>query len=105
MTTVQDVKNEVVAKVAELEATVPVETKTMDPAEIYRRNVKTMLPRQLSNHLRRKAKQKGSMMDGAWAIIMSVIYDNTVPQMVDDNNRLMMTEAKKDFGKVGPGIR
>ena len=101
-----DATNDAVAKAIAGPGEVPVlEKKAPDPVEIYRRNVKTMFPRQLSGHLRRKARQQGSMMDGAWAIILSAVYDNTAPSMVDDNNRLMMTEAKKDFGKISPGIR
>jgi len=105
MTMVQEVWNEAAGAQPQPEIVVPAEAKTMDPVEIYRRNIKTMLPRQLSGHLRRKTRQQGSMMDGAWAVILSALYDNTVPQMVDDNNRLMMTESKKNFGKISPGIR
>lgn len=49
----------------------------MDPVEIYRRNVRTMSNRQMSNHLRRRARNKQSGMDGAWATILSVVFDNT----------------------------
>jgi hypothetical protein len=56
--------------------------KAPDPIEIYRRNIHTMSNRQMSNHLRRKARQKGSMTDGTWAIILSTIFDNTKTSQV-----------------------
>jgi hypothetical protein len=55
----------------------PEPQKVMDPAEIYHRNIVTMSPRQMSGHLRRKARQKGSLIDGAFAIILSTIFNNT----------------------------
>jgi hypothetical protein len=49
----------------------------MDPVEIYRRNVRTMSNRQLSGHLRRKKRQKITGMDGLWACVSSIVFDNT----------------------------
>lgn len=56
-----------------------VEKKTMDPVELYRRNIFTMQPRQIAGHLRRKVRttKKGSMIDGTWSIILSTILENT----------------------------
>lgn len=54
-----------------------VESKTMDPLEIYRRNVRTMSNRQMSSHLRRKARDKKSGMEGAWASVLSIVFDNS----------------------------
>lgn len=56
--------------------------KELPAEEIYRRNVISMPNRQLSGHLRRKARQQGSMMDGAWATILSTIFDNTASSQV-----------------------
>jgi hypothetical protein len=50
---------------------------TLEPIEIYRRNIHTMSNRQLSAHLRRKTRQRTSMMDQTWATILSVVFDNT----------------------------
>jgi hypothetical protein len=59
-----------------------VEKKTMDPVEIYRRNVRTMSNSQLSKHLRRKSRQKKSGLEGAWASILSIVFDNTKSSQV-----------------------
>lgn len=55
------------------------EKKTLDSVELYRRNIRTMRARQMQGHLHRKVRntKNGSMMDGAWAIILSTIFDNT----------------------------
>jgi hypothetical protein len=50
---------------------------TLEPIEIYRRNVHTMSNRQLSAHLRRKTRQRTSLMDQTWAVILSTVFDNT----------------------------
>lgn len=58
------------------QSAVPVKA-AMDPIEIYRRNVRTMSNRQMSSHLRRKARQKKTGMEGAWASILSIVFDNS----------------------------
>lgn len=75
---------------------------SLPQSEIYRRNVKTMSPNQLRSHLRRKRKTLPSMIDAAFAIILSAVYENTAPQHVDDDNRIMATELRKAFGTVNP---
>lgn len=60
----------------------------MDPVEIYRRNVHMMPDRVLASHLRRKARKKSSMIDSAWATILSAVFENTKP-----------------YGKVDPYIK
>jgi hypothetical protein len=56
-----------------VEATV----KVLSPSEIYDRNILTMPPRQMRGHLRRKVRKSVSMMDGAFAIVLSTVFDNT----------------------------
>jgi hypothetical protein len=57
------------------------EKKTMDPTEVYSRSIFRMEPRQMRGHLRRKARHKGSMMDGAWAVILSTVFENTTTEI------------------------
>lgn len=55
------------------------EKKSLDPVELYRRNIFKMQPRQIAGHLRRKIRitKKGSMIDGTWSIILSTMLENT----------------------------
>lgn len=72
-------------------------------AEIYRRNLATMPPRQLRGHARREARRTDHrMIHQAFDIIASIVYENTAPQHVDDDNRIMATELRKHFGTVNP---
>ncbi len=113
--TVQQIQNEVNQALletrtdeADVAEKLPLQVRVMEPIEIYRRNIRTMEPRQLVGHLNRKirkTKKSGSMIDGAWSIILSTVYQNTEPQIVGDDNRVMATELKKAFGKISPGIR
>lgn len=48
----------------------------MDPTEIYRRNIQKMPNRVMKSHLRRKARSKSSMIDGAWATILSTVFES-----------------------------
>ena len=50
--------------------------KELSPLDIYQRNIETMTPRQMRGHLRRKARQKGSMIDSTFAIVLSTIFEN-----------------------------
>jgi hypothetical protein len=64
----------------EQETTVEVK-KELPAEEIFQRSLNKMPARQLSNHLRRRARDKKvSLMDGAWASVLSIVFDNTEPQ-------------------------
>ncbi len=61
----------------EQNATPEVKTKpAMAPDEIYRRNLVKMPDRVLRSHLRKKNRQSGSLMDGAWATVLSTIFES-----------------------------
>lgn len=64
---------------------------SVEPIEIYRRNIRTMSNRRLSSHLRRKTRQQGSMMDATWSIILSTVFDST--------------KTTGDRGKLAPYLR
>lgn len=82
MTTVQEVWNEAAAAQPQPEIVVTEPNKTMDPIEIYRRNIRTMSNQQLSKHLRRKSREKQAGLEGAWASILSIVFDNTKSSQV-----------------------
>lgn len=54
---------------------VEVTPKTIDPIEVYRRNIEKMPDRVMRSYLRKKARQKGSI-DGVWATILSTIFES-----------------------------
>jgi len=47
----------------------------MHPLEQYRRSLKKMSNRQLSKHLKRRARKEQGL-DGAKAVILSIVFDN-----------------------------
>ena len=57
----------------------PQAKKELSPEEVYRRSVKEMSNKQLSNHLRGKLRKKDlSMPDTSWATVLSIVFDSKV---------------------------
>ena len=57
------------------------EKKAVEPGEAYRRHIKKMQPKQMLGHIKRQArknkKRNGSMIDGAWAIVLGTVFENS----------------------------
>jgi len=51
--------------------------KEWTPDQIMAKHIRTMSNRQLSNRLRRLARQHHSNMDNAWAVVLSIVFDNS----------------------------
>lgn len=62
------------------EQTAPVtpEKKELTPEQIMARNVLTMPDRQMHNRLRRLSRRGPAKLEGAWAILLSTIFEGMV---------------------------
>lgn len=53
--------------------------KELSPEQILQRNILAMPNKQMSRRLKRLTRTNGSNIDNAFAVVLSIVFDNTKP--------------------------